>query len=150
MGLKDGLEQPSSATGPSPLGSMGPSTGQVKTRMNYQVGQSVLHHGTKSTPNICPPNKIPTPSTTKVKLSIFRPKMKQFTPQHHHPPWHHLLALAQRQSFPMAPLLRAPRAGLLMPALSLVPTSPARSSPPSGHLWEGHLTPAPCQTPDLA
>ena len=37
VGLKDGLKWPSSATGPSPLGSMGPRAGQVKTRMNYQV-----------------------------------------------------------------------------------------------------------------
>ena len=31
VGLKDGLKWPSSATGPSPLGSMGPRAGQVKT-----------------------------------------------------------------------------------------------------------------------
>ena len=34
--LKDCLEQPSNAIGPSPLGSMGPRAGQVKTRTNYQ------------------------------------------------------------------------------------------------------------------
>ena len=36
VGLKDGLKRPSSATGPSLLGSMGPRAGQVKTRTNYQ------------------------------------------------------------------------------------------------------------------
>ena len=36
VGLKDGLKWPSSATGPSPLGSMGQRAGQVKTRTNYQ------------------------------------------------------------------------------------------------------------------
>ena len=36
VGLKDSLKWPSSATGPSPLGSMGPRAGQVKTRTNYQ------------------------------------------------------------------------------------------------------------------
>ena len=61
VGLKDGLKQPSSATGPSLLGSMGPRAGQVKTQTNYQVGQSVLRHGAKSTPTTCPPNKTPTP-----------------------------------------------------------------------------------------
>ena len=58
--LKDGLKLPSSATGPSPLGSMGLRAGQVKTRMNYQVGQSVLCCSSKSTPTTCPPNKTPT------------------------------------------------------------------------------------------
>ena len=52
---------------------------------------SVLH-GTKSTPTTCPPNKTPTPATTMVKSSLFRPMTKQFTLWHHHPPWHHLLA----------------------------------------------------------
>ena len=44
VGLKVGLKQPSSATGPSPFGSMGPRAGQVKikTWMNYQVSLSVL------------------------------------------------------------------------------------------------------------
>ena len=60
MGLKDGLEQPFIAIRPSPLGFMGLRVGQVKTWTNYQVSQSVLHHGTKSTPTTCPPNKTPT------------------------------------------------------------------------------------------
>ena len=60
VGLKDGLKLPSSATGPSPLGSMGLRAGQIKTRMNYQVSLFVLCYGTKSTPTICPPNKTPT------------------------------------------------------------------------------------------
>ena len=94
VSLKDGLEQPSSATGPSLLGSMGPRAGQVKTRMNYQVGLSLLRHGTKSTPTTYPPNKTPTPATTMVKSSLLRPITKQSTPWHHHPPWYHLLALA--------------------------------------------------------
>ena len=50
VGLKDGLEWPSSATGPSPLGSMGPRAGQVKTQTNYQVGLSVLCHSAQSPP----------------------------------------------------------------------------------------------------
>ena len=50
----------------------------------------------------------------------------------------------------MAPLLRVPRAVLPAPALLLAPTSPAHPPPPSGRLWVGCLTPAPCQTPDLA
>ena len=51
VGLKVGLMQPSSATGPSPFGSMGLGVGQVKTKTytDYQVSLSVLHHGTKST-----------------------------------------------------------------------------------------------------
>ena len=51
VGLKVGLKQPSSATGPSPFGSTGPSAGQVKTKawMNFQVGLYVLHHRAKST-----------------------------------------------------------------------------------------------------
>ena len=60
VGLRDGLEWPSSATGPSLLGSMGPRAGQVKTRTNYQVSLFVLHCSAKSTPTICPPNKTPT------------------------------------------------------------------------------------------
>ena len=36
VGLKDGLKWPSSATGPSPLGFMGPRAGQVKIQTNYQ------------------------------------------------------------------------------------------------------------------
>ena len=36
MGLKESLEQPFTATGPSPLGSMGLRAGQIKTQMNYQ------------------------------------------------------------------------------------------------------------------
>ena len=95
VGLKDGLKQPSSATGPSLLGSMGPRAGQVKTRTNYQVGLSVLHHGTKLTPTTCLPNKTPTPTTTMVKSSLFRPIIKQFTLWSHHPFWHHLLAPVQ-------------------------------------------------------
>ena len=75
VGIKDGLERPASATGPSQLGSMGPRAGQVKTWTNYQVGQSVLHCGTKSTPTTCPPNKTPTP-VTMVKSSLLRPTMK--------------------------------------------------------------------------
>ena len=58
--LRDGLEQPSSATGPSPLGSMGLRAAQVETQTNYQVGQSVPRHGTNSTPTTYPLNKIPT------------------------------------------------------------------------------------------
>ena len=60
VGLKDGLKQPSSATGPSPLGSMGPRAGQVKTWTNYQVGLFILCYSAKSTPTTCPPNKTPT------------------------------------------------------------------------------------------
>ena len=71
--LKFCLKKPSSATDPSPFGSMGLSAGQVKTKTwtNYQVGLSVLHRGMKSTPTTCPPNKTPTPATM-VKLSLFR------------------------------------------------------------------------------
>ena len=148
--LKDGLKQPSSATGPSSLGSMGPRAGQVKTWTNYQVGLSVLCHGTKSTPTICPPNKTPTPATTMVKSSLLRPTVKQSTPRHHHLPWHHLLVLAWHQSLPMAPPLRAPRVALLAPALLPAPKSPTRPLPPSGSPWVGHPTPVPCRTPDLA
>ena len=60
VGLKDGLEWPSSATEPSPIGSMAPGAGQVKTQMNTKVGQSVLHHGAKYTHTTCPSNKTPT------------------------------------------------------------------------------------------
>ena len=60
VGLKDGLKWPSSAKGPSPLGSMGPRAGQVKIRTNYKIGQSVLCHSAKSTPTTCTPNKTPT------------------------------------------------------------------------------------------
>ena len=44
VGLKVGLKWPSSATGPSPFSSMGPSAGQVKTKTwtNFQIGLSVL------------------------------------------------------------------------------------------------------------
>ena len=111
VGLKDSLEQPSSATGPSPLGSMGPRAGQVKTWTNYQVGQSVLHYGAKSTPTTCPPNKTPTPTITMVKSSLLRPTTKQSPPWHYHPPWHHLLALAWCQSLPIAPPLKGAKGG---------------------------------------
>ena len=150
VGLKDGLKWPSSATGPSLLGSMGLRAGQVKTWMIYQVGLSVLHRSAKSTPTTCPPNKTPTPTTTMVKSSLLRLMTKQSTPWHHHPLWHHLLAPVQHQSLPTAPPLRAPRAVLLAPALLLAPTSPACPPPPSGRLWVGHPTPVPCWTPDLA
>ena len=70
VGLKDGLGQPFSATGPSPSGSTGPRAAQVKTRTNFQVGQSVLCCSTKSIPTTCPPNKTPTPATTTVKSSL--------------------------------------------------------------------------------
>ena len=82
--MKVGLKWPSSAIGPSPFGSMGPSAGQGKTWTNYQVGLSVLHHSTKSTPTTCPPNKKPTPATTIAKSSLRRPTMKWFTPRHYH------------------------------------------------------------------
>ena len=142
VGLKDSLEWSSSAAGPSPLGSMGLRAGQVKTWTNYQVGLSVLCRGTKSTPTTCPPNKTPSPATM-VKSSLLRPTTKQFTPQHHHPLWHHLLALVQRQSLPMVPLLRVPRVVLPALALSPAPTSPTCPPPPSEHLRVGRPTPAP-------
>ena len=51
MGLQVFLKQPSSTTGPSPLGSMGLGAGQVKTetQTNFQNSLSVLCHGAKST-----------------------------------------------------------------------------------------------------
>ena len=51
VGLKVGLKWPSSATGPSPFGSMGLGAGQVKTKtwMNSQDGLSVLCCSAKST-----------------------------------------------------------------------------------------------------
>ena len=51
VGVKVGLKQPSSATGPSPFGSTGLSAGQVKTKTwtNSQVGLSALRSGVKST-----------------------------------------------------------------------------------------------------
>ena len=140
---KVGLKQPSSATGPSPFGSMGFGVGQVKTRTNYQVSLSVLHHGIKSTPTTCPPNKTPTPATTIVKLSLFRPIIKQFTPQCHHPPWHHPLVLVWHHFLPTVPPLRVPRVALPVPALLPAPTSCACPPPPSGYLQVGHLTPVP-------
>ena len=77
VGLKVGLKWPSSVTGPSPFGSMGPGAGQVKTKTwtKYQVGLSVLCHGAKSTPTKCQPNKTPTPATM-VKSRVFRTMMK--------------------------------------------------------------------------
>ena len=82
LGLKVGLKWPSSATGPSPFGSMGPSAGQGKTWTNFQVSLSILHHSTKSTPTICPPNRTPPPATTMVKLSLFRLRQASFMPWH--------------------------------------------------------------------
>ena len=90
VGLKDGLEQPSSATGPSPLGSMGPRAGQVKTRTNYQSWSvcSVPWH--KVHPYHMPAKQDTNP-TTMVKLSLLRPMIKQSPPRHYHLPGHHLL-----------------------------------------------------------
>ena len=60
VGLKDGLKRPSSATGPSPSGSMGLKGGTSQDTdelPNWSL--SVLHRGAKSTPTTCPPNKTP-------------------------------------------------------------------------------------------
>ena len=150
VGLKVSLKQPSSAIGLSPFGSMGPGAGQVKIQTNYQVGLSILRHGTKSTPTTCLPNKTPTTSKTLVKSSLFRPMTKRFIPWHHHPPQHHPLAPARCHSLPMAPPLRVPRVGLPAPALSPAPMSPACPPPSSRCLQAGYLTPAPYWTPDPA
>ena len=149
VGLKDGLKWPSSATGPSPLGSMGPRAGQVKTRTNYQVGQSVLRCSAQSPPLPHAHQTRHQPPATTVKSSLLRPMAKQSPPRHHHPPWNHLLPLARCQSLPMAPFPRAPRAVLPVLALSPAPTSPARPPPPSGHPWVGSPTLGPHWMPDL-
>ena len=148
VGLKDGLKWPSSTTGPSLLGSMGPRAGQVKIRTNYKVGQSVLHRGTKSTLLHAHQTRHQPPATI-VKSSLLRPTMKQSPPGRHHLPWHHLVSLVRCHSLPMAPLPRAPRAVLPAPALSPAPTSPPRPPTPSGHPWAGHPPPGPRETPDL-
>ena len=85
VGLTDGLEQPSSTTGPSPLGSMGPRAGQVKTRTNYQ-SRSVCSAPQAQSPPL--PHAHQTryqPPTKMVKSSLLRPTTKQSPPQHHHP-----------------------------------------------------------------
>ena len=109
---------------------------------------SALRH--KSTPTTCLPNKTPTPTTTMVKLSLFRLMTKQFTSWHHYLLQHHPLALVWCHSLYLVPLLRVPRAVLPVPALSLAPMPPARPPPPSGCLWVGRLTLAPCWIPDHA
>ena len=149
VGLKDGLKWPSSATGPSPLGSMGPRAGQVKTRMNYQSWSVCSAHAAQSPPLLHAHQTRHQPPATMVKLSLLRPTTKQSPLRHHHPLWHHLLPLARCQSLPTAPLPRAPRAVLLAPALLLAPTSPACPPPPSERPWVGCPTPGPRRMPDL-
>ena len=129
VGLKVGLKWPSSATGPSPFGSMGLRAGQVKTKTwtNYQVGLSVLC-GAKSTPTTCPPNKTPTPTTTMVKLSLFRPRKAVYA-MVHHPPWHHPLALARHHSLHYGTSVKGAKGGpsgtgsITGPHITRLPTS---------------------------
>ena len=101
-----------------------------------------------SCPTTCQPNRTPTPTTTMVKLSLFR-IMKQPTPWHH-PPQYYPLALAWSHSLLTAPPLRVPRVGFLAPVSAQAPMSPAAPPPPSGRLGVEPLTPAPCQTPGPA
>ena len=129
MGLKVGLKQSVSATGPSPFGSMGLGTRQVmtKTQTIYQVGLSVLHHSAKSNPTTCLPNRTPTPTTTMVKSSLpslFRMTTRWPTMPRHHLLWCHPLALAQHHSLSTAPSLRVPRVGLPAPVSAQGPHHP--------------------------
>ena len=150
------LKCPSSATGPSPFGSMGLSAGQVMTQIwtNFQIGLSVLRRDAKFTPTTHPPNKIPTPATTMVKLSLlslFRTtKWWPTIPRLYHLPQHHPLVPAWCNSLRLLPPLREPRATLLAPALSPAPTSPAAQPPPSECPGAGPHTPVPRQTLGLA
>ena len=89
------------------------------------------------------------PPATMVKPSPLRLMSKQSLPRHHHPPWHHLLLPAWRQSLLTVPLPRVPRVVLLVPALSPAPTLPARPPPPSECLWAGCPTPGPRRMLDL-
>ena len=80
VGLKDGLKWPSSATGPSPLGFMGPRAGQVKIQTNYQSRSSLFCAMVQSPPL---PHTCQTrhqPPTTMVKSSLLRLTTKQSPP----------------------------------------------------------------------
>ena len=131
--LKDGLELPSSATRPSPLGSMGPRAGQVKTRMNYQswfvcsapwhkvhpyhmpAKQDINHPQQQCSSRACLGWQ-----QSSLLCSIIIRCMG--------PP---SCASAAPISSYSAPPLGAPRVVLPVPALSLAPMSPACLPPPS-------------------
>ena len=133
VGLKDGLKWPSSATGPSPLGSMGPRAGQVKTRTNYQSWSvcSALH-GAKSTPTTCPPNKTPTTHNNNVKLSLLRPTTKQS------PPWASSSAMAPPSSTGAAPVSSygaSPKGAKGSPSGAGSIASPHITRSPTSSIW---------------
>ena len=149
MGLRDGLERPSSATEPSPLGSRGPRAGQVKTQTNYQVGQYILHSGTKSTPTTCPPNKTPTNRNNNGQVYPVEADDKAVSSVASSsvvaPP--SCIGAAPISSYSASP--RGTKGGPSSTGSIAGPMSPTRPPPPSRYPWADRPTPGPHWMPDL-